>query len=321
MVDKHKYVLYIKWRATQQGLISTMLCIQSMIYLCVIENLGRKVLIPNKINLASKHSPNSKNIFKDLRTYYNFPEKIEYKHFKPVEIIFVDDDNYFNSIYSNDSVGVFASTTFGSTWVSSYLKEILTPYTFESSNDLNEITVYDKLAKYEKVIYFGWDNFQNFSLIKDLHFNYNIKLHEKAEHLIRLMKNNAHSFSVLHLRRGDMLSTVRPHPHWKYIRSSSEPSHLFKTIKQHIAPSTSLYIMTNGTSDYLKTLTDWLKYEYNVFTRESFSELTQMHEEDNYELFALELCLAEKSDKIISNRNWGNLFKHSEVIDLAPNAY
>ena len=121
----------------------------------------------------------------------------------------------------------------------------------------------------------------------------------KAEETIRYIKtlNPNAPFCVVHLRRGDRLNQP-------FFSESSEVNFVVNTLQNHVEAGSSIYIMTNGTPEYVSELKSLLNVNFCTFTKEDFHELNELGTTDNFKLFAIESeMFFELSDRRFTNRN------------------
>lgn len=132
-----------------------------------------------------------------------------------------------------------------------------------------------------------------------------------------LVKNATAPFYCLHLRLGDMLRGT-PDKYYYQLKEYSSVENVVKVVNTNLPPHSCVYIMTNGTKEYVEMLKEQLSKRFLVFTKDSFEALAILHKQDNYKLFTMEWCLAEMADCIVSNRYWGGLFKNPKLIKIGP---
>ena len=125
--------------------------------------------------------------------------------------------------------------------------------------------------------------------------NYYIKT--KAEEIVRDISslNPNARFCVVHLRRGDRLKQP-------YFSESSEVNFVAKMLQDQVEAGSSIYIMTNGTPDYISEIKSILSVNFRTFTKEDFQELNELGTADNFKLFAIEEHMGKLANKKFSNR-------------------
>jgi len=310
--------IYISWRVEFQGLLNVIFAIRSAISYCIEENIGRNIILSDAIPLSKKHSPLSENCIVDIRYYFDFPNVFKDRESKPVNIFFDHNNNFYNFILLNTQLGfIWSSVTTGTQFAKTFSENTKFPYTFYELQHLGSTEFLTIAKKHEYLVYLGWRGWSD-SAVK---LNYNLNLQQKAKEIVTNIRQQHTEFSVLHLRRGDMVENVRPDQYYCQVKEHSEPCKVVRILRDNVNPGCAVYIMTNGTSEYVEQIVSELNSEFFVFTKTTLKELDFIGKKDNYELFVIELCMAELADKIISNRNWENLFKNPNVIDVGPKLY
>ena len=256
-----------------------------------------------------RHSPKSQKTTVDIRDYYQIGPIIGTKCRQPIKAFFDHKGIFRDTFSTNEIVGIASlpqsdplKRGLGLTKVRENNKNI-----FEVEQ-LNE----NRLLKYNYNFWCGgWHtgglpssedclDESEVDIKLETFCRANVNLQSQAKTIVQYItqksNNKNSSFYVLHLRRGDML--------WldKDIAGSSEISFVVNQLKKNFAKGSSIYIMTNGTTEYIIDLKKQLLSDFAVFTKLDFSELNRMSDEDNFALFSLESEMSRLSDKKITNR-------------------
>lgn len=313
------YFMYIKWKIRSEGLVHLLYLIKSAICYCVEENLGRTVIIDSDLPLARKHSPESDKTFWDIREYFNVPSCIYHEQNNPVNIYFDWNDiflkNYLNkSLTRNENIGVYSSTCSSfEDMTRDFHQANLTE--IKQVSNMRDFELFEAaFSSYKMIIWTPWMylDFSKFLSIANILFT--SEIYKKALEIKNRINN---SFYCLHLRLGDMLNASSD-KYYSQLEEYSTIENITKVVKENVKEGSSIYVMTNGTNEYVEQLKEALSNRFLIFTKDSFKDLSIIHKQDNYKLFAIEWCLAEMSSCILSNRYWGGLFNHDNLIKIGP---
>lgn len=306
--------LYISWKMQTQGLFNVGWAIRSVITYCIEENIGRNIIISNLIPLAKKHSPSSDTNIRDLRRYFDFPNHIETDNFKPVKIFFDRNNKCYNNILNIKELCFMWTARNPTNFLNTFSENAKFSPKFWICRELSKHEFIQAATISKNLVYCGWQGFCDSAV----RLKYNYTLQQKAKTVVDSIRSKHTKFHVLHLRRGDMLRNVPRDCYYSHVKEYSDPDYVVRRLRETFEVGSSVYLMTNGNSRYVSALKSKIGSDFHLFTQTSFPELNQIGKADNYELFVIELCIAELSDKILSNRSWDNIFEHTNVIDLGP---
>jgi hypothetical protein len=311
-----EYFMYIKWKMPSEGLVHLLYLIKSAICYCVKENLGRTLIIECDLALARKHDPESNKVFWDIREYFNIPSRICHGQNKPVNIYF-DYKNIFLKDYLNKSIQLGENIGVYSSFYEDIIKDICQPNLkkIEAVSNMRDFNLFEAaFSSYKMILWSPW-MYLNFSEIPEIaSISFASEIYKKA---FEIKSQISKPFCCLHLRLGDMLN-ASPDKYFFELEKYSTVENVAKVVRENVNEGVNIYIMTNGTDEYVERLENNLSDGFLIFTKDSFNDLATLRKQDNYKLFTVEWCLAEMSDQIVSNRYWGGLFNHANLIKIGP---
>jgi hypothetical protein len=304
--------LYIEWNSEQKrggaGLGHILYSISSLLqYYVTNEREHRTIIFSDQWRPDwERHSPKSQKTLVDIRDYYNIGPIVGTKFGQQIKVYFDHRGIFRDTFSTNDVVGIASlagKKGCGLTKVRENNKNII------EVEQLNE----HELLKYNYNFWCGGWHTGGVPL-GEVHlekheakinvwscYKVNSNLQNKAKGIveyIRQTSNNKNAlFYVMHLRRGDRLQD-------EGIAGSSDISFVVNQLTTNVAKESSIYIMTNGTVEYVTDLKTKLQTNFNVFTKQDFPELTKMGDEDNFALFSLESEMCSLSNGKITNRDY-----------------
>jgi len=301
--------LYIEWNSERTqggaGIGHILYSISSLLrYYVFSEQQHRTFIFSDKWRPDwERHSPNSTKTVVDIQNYYNIAHIIGQKFNVPIKTYF-DHDGIFRDNFTTDK-------TIG---ISSLIEGVGLTKVRENNKNFVEV----KQTNEHKILQFDYNfwcggfhdvkptgptnvprkkiylpNYKLFSINQDLK--------TKAKIVLDQIKSNQPTticpFIVMHLRRGDRLTEMN-------LANSSEVGFISQKIKENFPKESSIYIMTNGTAEYVQELKTALKSaSFNIFTKNDFEGLAELGDDDNFALFTLENELCDLCDLKITNRS------------------
>ena len=313
--------LYIEWNSENTrdgaGLGHIMYSIRSLIeYYLKLEPKERTFIFSDMWRPGwETHSILSKRKFVDFREYYNIGPNIGVKFETPVKIYFDHKGIFRDTFITENTIGIANSSRRlgkGLTSVRANNKNIV------EVNQLEE----EKIIRFDYNFWCGtWHTYDIHN--KRLMYSNNVRINTANFFAInKQLQNQAHTiadiisqnfsfpFYVMHLRRGDRLFE-------SMVAGSSEIEFVKTQLINTLPKNSRLYIMTNGTLEYLTTLVAELSSYFRVFTKLDFENLMRLEEYDNFALYTLETELSNMCFQKFTNKDF--CFSNKFVVSLLFN--
>ena len=309
--------LYVEWNSETTwggGLEHIKYCLQNLINAYLLGDNPRTIIFSDEFWLdVNNHSPQSKLRTRDIRDYYELKSVVGFSSDVPVNLYFDYKGIFRDSFVTTNMIGIASkfknkglsklrhnNTCILETHQSRVTELFHLPYNFFCGNWFVSPTVPTESKITPSTIRPLW-----------LFGTPNYYVNTKAEETVKDIKSlnpNAPLY-VVHLRRGDRLKEP-------YFSESSEVNFVVNILQNHVEAGSSIYIMTNGTFEYVSELKFLLNVNFRTFTKEDFHALSELGTTDNFKLFAIECEMSKLSDKQFSNRIERHDFKNHRAYSL-----
>jgi hypothetical protein len=291
--------LYVDWNSEYGvkpgggGIGHVIYTIKNLILLCLFEGKGRTLILSDEWRMDTRHSPESPLVIRDIRKYFEFPFKIETSSASSINIVFDEGKQFYNTFNTWEPIGIAErSPNIGCSRIRTICNNITKKFHLETDELLHLPYIFFCGTFFKKCFY----NKSEGNRITDvILLNYDLlnKAKDIFQKIVQIYKQ--HSFYCLHLRRGDQL-------HIDAISKASDVEYVLTTLQQQIPKKSIIYLMTNGTADYVYQIQHLLSSHFTVLTKSTFNELAELGINDNYELYLVEQEIAKMSTRLFTNR-------------------
>ena len=320
--------LYIEWNSEQPvgggGITHMRYSIQSLLLYYLYNDLyPRTFIFSDEWRLDFKtHSPKSQKTIVDIREYFEVKFNIASKLGQPINIYFDYKGIFRDNFSTNETIGIARranrkkNSPAGLTKVTANNKHIIQIKELQENQILQfnynfwcgcwhtGRSLGKKILSNQEIILNGNQHF--FEPIK--------KLTDIAIDIVCQIKQCSNAtndkFYVVRLRRGDIMELDN------CLAKSSEISFVIKQLKKICPDGSLIYIMSNGTDEYIFELKSELQSTFNVFSKHDFLKLNQMGDEDNFASYTVEMEILKLSNKQITNRDLYIHHQKSTVFSL-----
>ena len=311
--------LYIEWNSEYTwgggGLRHVRTCIRNLLRAYVYNELEvRPIIFSDDFRMEFRIHTDCFSLNKQtfsLADYYDFPYCIGSKNNIDIPLYFDFNGIFRDSFKTSECVGI-----------SSLEKGRGITKVRNNNNNILEVDESD-IMKVIHLPYNFWigkhffheheKTYSHYHLLcHSLYFDTSSNIKQTADliknQILEQSKSFVRKFYVLHLRRPDKIDTDQP----KLIENSGNLEFIAEQFSSQNCPieeGSNIYIMSNGSENYIKQVKQLLEKRYYAYTKYDFSELMKdKYLIDNYCVFTAEEYLAKTSDGFIDNNVYGNPF-------------